>query len=506
MPKATIKDLLTDTIRLPSPPAIAVRILQAVKKDDFSFGELAAIIQSDPALTARILKVANSAFYSLPSKVNSIEKGLAVLGVNALKNIALSFVISSNMKEKGDGSFDFDFFWRRSITAGVAASLVASLVNHKDDDTFISALLQDIGIIILHLCRPDDYLKVLRDKKTTGKPVNVIEKEVFGFDHQAVGAELLKHWGLPESITGPIRYHHMNEEAPSGCKVQAGILLLSDKISSVYHGTRGAEKMRNIRDILAHDFSLDHADVESLVDAAASRSIEILSLFEVDPGTMKPFSQILQEANDELSSLNLSYEMLVMELKQAKEKAEKLAGDLKEANDRLREMVFRDSLTGLYNHRYFQELMDQELSRSQRYKRQLSLIMFDIDHFKKINDTFGHPRGDLVLKAVSGALKSKTRDSDILARYGGEEFALVLPETNLNGAIILAERCRKVVEQMDVLADGQTIKTTISVGVTTYGPETIPAGKSEIIDAADKALYNSKHGGRNQVSAVKLGR
>src|SRR5438093_12621019 len=128
--------------------------------------------------------------------------------------------------------------------------------------------------------------------------------------------------------------------------------------------------MRNIKDVLTQNFSLDQPDVESLVDSVASKSIEILSLFEVDPGKMKPFSQILQEANDELSSLNLSYEMLVMELKQAKEKAEKLASDLKEANDRLREMVFRDSLTGLYNHRYFQELMDQELSRSQRYKRQ----------------------------------------------------------------------------------------------------------------------------------------
>jgi diguanylate cyclase (GGDEF)-like protein len=501
----TVEDLLKDTIRLPSPPAIAVRILEAVKKDDFSFGELAAIIQSDPALAARILKVANSSFYFLPSKVSSIEKALAVLGVNALKNIALSFVISSSMKKQGERSFDFDFFWRRSITAGVAANLVGPLVNHHDDDTFITALLQDIGIIVMHLCRPDDYLRVLQDRKTTGNPVTVVENEVFGFDHQAMGAELLKLWGLPARITEPIRYHHLTQEVPTCCKVQAGVLRLSDKISSVYHGTRGAEKIRNIKDILSQDFSLDQLDVESLVDATANRSIEILSLFEIDPGKMKPFSQILQEANEELSSLNLSYEMLVMELKQAKEKAEELAGDLKEANNRLREMVFRDSLTGLYNHRYFQELMDQELSRSQRYKRQVSLIMFDIDHFKKINDTFGHPRGDLVLKAVGAAVKSKTRDSDILARYGGEEFALVLPETDLNGAVVLAERCRKVVEQMEVQADGQTIKTTISVGVTTYTPETTRVGKSEIIDAADKALYNSKHSGRNRTSVLKLG-
>jgi diguanylate cyclase (GGDEF)-like protein len=500
----TVEDLLKDTIHLPSPPAIAVRILDAVKKDNHSIGDLAAIIQSDPALTARILKVANSSLYSLPIKVSSIEKALPVLGMNSLKNIALSFVISNGMKRQGNGSFDFDFFWKRSITAAVASNLVASLVKHPDDDTFITALLQDIGIIVMHLCRPDDYLRVLQDKKTTRKSVEIVETEVFGFDHQAVGAELLKLWGLPENITMPIRYHQRNEQAPNGCKVQAGILLLSDKISSVYHGTRGTEKIRDIKDILQQDFNLDHPDVASLVDAVAHKTIEILSLFEVDPGNMKPFSQILQEANEELSSLNLSYEMLVMELKQAKEKAEKLAGDLKEANERLRELVCRDSLTGLFNHGYFQELMEQELSRSQRHQRQLSLIMFDIDHFKKVNDTFGHPRGDLVLKAVSKVIRGNTRDSDILARYGGEEFALVLPETDLNGAVVLAERCRKAVEQMEIQAEGQTLKATISVGVTTCPPGSARFGKAKVIDAADKALYNSKHTGRNRISVVKL--
>src|SRR5215471_18719052 len=186
MSTKTIEDLLKDTIRLPSPPVIAVRILDAVKKDDFSLGELAAIIQTDPALTARILKVANSSFYCLPHKASSIEKALSVLGMNALKNIALSFVIASGMKKPGDDNFDFDFFWKRSITAAVAANLVASLVNHRNDDTFITSLLQDIGVVIMYLCRPDDYLMVRQDKQISGLPIEVVERQVFGFDHQEV--------------------------------------------------------------------------------------------------------------------------------------------------------------------------------------------------------------------------------------------------------------------------------------------------------------------------------
>lgn len=114
---ARIEDMLHDQLRLPTPPAIAVRILDAVKRDDRSWAELAKIIQSDPELTAKILQIANSSYYSPSHKVSNIEKALAILGVSTLKNIALSFVICSGMKGHAAGSFDFDFFWKRAITA-----------------------------------------------------------------------------------------------------------------------------------------------------------------------------------------------------------------------------------------------------------------------------------------------------------------------------------------------------------------------------------------------------
>jgi diguanylate cyclase (GGDEF)-like protein len=193
-----------------------------------------------------------------------------------------------------------------------------------------------------------------------------------------------------------------------------------------------------------------------------------------------------------------------VELKQAKEKAEKFARELKEANEKLREMAFRDGLTGLYNHRYFQDLMDHELSRASRYKKAFALIMFDLDHFKKINDQYGHPSGDLVLKQVSQAVKNILRESDIAARYGGEEFAIVLPETEISGAAVVAERLRRAVEGLEILANGRRINTTISVGVTSYSVSQGKKEKSEILAAADHALYNSKNTGRNRISIINL--
>jgi diguanylate cyclase (GGDEF)-like protein len=276
-------------------------------------------------------------------------------------------------------------------------------------------------------------------------------------------------------------------------------------MSSVYHGTRSAEKFQDIEKILCGDYGVNEGDLESTIDSVANKSLEILSFFDIEPGNMKPFSQILQEANEELGKLNLSYEQLTVELKQAKEKAEKFAHELKKVNEQLREMAFRDGLTGLYNHRYFQDLMDNELSRSRRYKKPISLIMFDLDHFKKINDEYGHPVGDIVLEKVSRTIENTIRASDLAIRYGGEEFAIVLPETDLRGAAILAERLRKAVEQMEIDINGCRIDVTVSVGVTCYYPSTDKIEKSKIITEADNALYNSKNKGRNMISIHNSG-
>jgi diguanylate cyclase (GGDEF)-like protein len=496
----SIADFLKEEIRIPSPPSIAVRILDAVRIDGTSFDELSNIISTDPALAAKILMVANSSFYQMPRKIDSISKALTILGTNTLKNIALSFVIAKELRGASEGRFDFDFFWKRALTAAVSADILLPFISAKNEDLFVTALLQDIGIIIMYLCRADDYLKVLDEKRASSLAIEEAEKKVFGFDHQELGSEVIKSWGIPDTIYEPIRYHHRYNGIPENLQIASNILLLSDKMSSVYHGSHSAEKFQEIKNIICGDYGMGEDDLESTIDSVANKSVEMLSIFEIDPGNMKPFSQILQEANQELGKLNLSYEQLTVELKQAKEKAENFAQELKQANERLRDLAFKDGLTDLYNHRYFQDSIDHELSRALRYKKPFSLIMLDLDHFKKINDKYGHPMGDIVLKEVSKAIKNTLRDCDIAARYGGEEFAIVLPETELKGAAMVAERLRKVVESLKIAANDFCIRTTISVGVTSYLFASGKKEKSEIISEADNALYTSKNTGRNKTS------
>lgn len=162
------------------------------------------------------------------------------------------------------------------------------------------------------------------------------------------------------------------------------------------------------------------------------------------------------------------------------------------------EMVSRiDGLTQLFNRSHWQSRLSEEFSRAARYQTPLSLIMFDLDHFKKVNDTYGHLGGDAVLCAVSRVVKSSLRENDIAGRYGGEEFGIILPNTPEAGAMVVAERIRAAIEASPIPFEDREIKATSSLGVTEYRQGV--ADCEELIAQADAALYKAKESGRNRV-------
>jgi diguanylate cyclase (GGDEF)-like protein len=192
----------------------------------------------------------------------------------------------------------------------------------------------------------------------------------------------------------------------------------------------------------------------------------------------------------------------------AQQKAEEHLAEMEAMNRRLEEISVRDALTGLYNRRYFGDRLGHEFERSSRHGRPVALLMFDIDHFKRINDTYGHQTGDDVLRAVAQTLINQTRTIDVICRYGGEEFAALLPETPFDGALLLAERLREHVALMELKARAhdhgngpatdRPVRCTISVGLAMLDRETMKTPDS-LVAAADEALYVAKNGGRNRV-------
>jgi two-component system cell cycle response regulator len=177
-----------------------------------------------------------------------------------------------------------------------------------------------------------------------------------------------------------------------------------------------------------------------------------------------------------------------------------MAGDNIEANyhEEIYRLMTIDALTQTHNRRYFNDALEREFNRSLRYRRALSLLLFDIDHFKQVNDTYGHVAGDSVLRQLSLTVKPRLRAQDIFARVGGEEFCVLLPEVELPGARVAAEKVRKLVEAARFAVEDKTFGVTVSVGVTTFDARVTTPGA--LYEMADKALYAAKNGGRNRVS------
>lgn len=182
-------------------------------------------------------------------------------------------------------------------------------------------------------------------------------------------------------------------------------------------------------------------------------------------------------------------------------KIKTLQDSLKKSNQALMELSNTDPLTHLSNRRFLMKTLEKELQRCERSQKPMALIMVDVDHFKPVNDTYGHQQGDVVLQTLADQMKAHLRDYDLAARFGGEEFALVLPETALAEAVQVAERLRVAISELRIPTDHDEIRLTISLGVATYPHPKVRTVDNLILEA-DRALYNAKEKGRNRVETI----
>jgi diguanylate cyclase (GGDEF)-like protein len=216
-------------------------------------------------------------------------------------------------------------------------------------------------------------------------------------------------------------------------------------------------------------------------EGEASRKVEVFELGASDYVT-KPFD------NEELlARVRVHYRLKVLQ------------DELRDANKRLEALADTDGLTGLFNRRYFDGLLLRELQRTARYKTPVGVVLLDIDHFKQVNDTYGHAMGDEVLRNVAKVVMAGVRVTDSVARYGGEEIAIVFTQTPIQGVAEVTERLRVRLEQFEHVYDGNTVHRTASFGVGVFDGRGVPHTPRELVERADRALYHAKRSGRNRV-------
>jgi diguanylate cyclase (GGDEF)-like protein len=234
--------------------------------------------------------------------------------------------------------------------------------------------------------------------------------------------------------------------------------------------------------LIQHTIEISEGDMEAEDIDLGKRQDEIGIL-------AKHFNIMHHTIKRQIAELNAHREMLEQEVQERTK-------ELEEANKKLDLISRTDELTGLPNRRDMLRTIDNEIQRVTRTRKPFCFIFIDIDHFKNVNDTYGHACGDEVLKHVAATIRNLLRKYDVLARYGGEEFLTLLPETDLEGAKIAAERFRKTIEDTTVIFGKLSIKVTITLGVSQYDHA---LGADRSIQMADRALYEGKENGRNRV-------
>ncbi len=498
-----VLEIVLNSDELPTLSTVASRLISITAEEDTTISDIASLISKDISLSAKILKVVNSSFYSFPQQIGTIQQASSILGTNAVRSLVLSFSFLKPDQQSKDG-FDYATFWEKSLFEAVASRMLMTAVEAEDsEEGFVAGLLQNLGVLILARAFPAEYKTV--DQRVFEDDVDrcIAEKMAIGADHTYIASEVVKNWGFPDSLIEPLRFHHEPHKlrtTDSKLKQITEIVALSGILSTVYVAHKPDEVVSRFKLQAKRRLSITDKKLEDFLDRVHTEVEETAKFFDMTIINQKSVAEVLQIANAELSVLNLSYEQMNRSLVEKTVALEMLTVELEKKNKILEKLANVDGLTEAYNHRYFQNFLDREIKRADRNTYTLSVVMIDIDHFKKFNDTYGHQVGDYILRQFSDIARETLREYDLFARYGGEEFVMVLPETNAVDAETVAEKLRSIIASHTFENELETYHITASFGVADMTPSEDQFSKSDLIGFADEALYSAKKKGRNRVS------
>jgi len=484
---------------VPTLPVIAMKAMEIMNDENSSINDLSDLITKDASLTVKILKIVNSSIYSFDREVTNLSRALSVLGLNAIGNIVLS-VSAVNVLKGSENNYDFSKFLENSLFKAVTAKLIAQKIGYANiEEIFISGLLTDISFLFLVQNFKEDYM-MLSFSNSPIKEMLIKEIELFGLNHAEISSLILEKSNVPDILRLPVKYHHnlegISEVTDVAVKRAVKIVYCATKITELFYGrTNNIVTSKNeISDLL----DLEGVAFEQFLSSISDKVVETSEFFEFKDTAFPTYFEILEKANNQLVYLNIKYENILKELQIEQRKSNKFREKLQETNKKLLNLALKDPLTGAYNRRYINEILDGEIARVKRSGGHLVVLMCDIDHFKHVNDTYGHDNGDIVLKKVVNILKETLRKNDILARVGGEEFVVVCQSTNTDDGVFVAEKLRKAIEEATFsLTSGNDIGITMSFGVACYNTEL--KNVQNLLKLADNRLYDAKNTGRNKV-------
>jgi diguanylate cyclase (GGDEF)-like protein len=489
---------------IPAPPAALSKIIRVAGDPNGSLQELGIVCSKDAGLTVELLRLANSPRMGFADQVRNVPQAVVALGFRTVRAHAVTYAIRSAMASITVAGFDIGLFWEDSLRRAAAAQIIAEVIEYEDPfEAFALGLCQDLGSVLLALRLPhlSSAIQALRQKP--GQARVEAERVLAGRTHAEEFARSQMAKMLPEDLTKAIEHHHA-PVASGSSRVQAlsQLATAADLVADVIQAwpkevcVAAAEQCIGALGV--------KGSLSELLDKVSERMIELSHDLQVDIRPQPTLDEVVADAQLAVLQMSQEHEQEASRLEDLLRKQEEATRKLEAHNKKLLDMASKDPLTGLDNRRVFNRAMETEIDRVKRYSEPFSLIVVDVDHFKAVNDTYGHPAGDKVLKELAQRMLTALRDVDQVARLGGEEFGAILPSTSSTGARVAAERMRASVEAKPFYLDGVDLHVTISVGGVTVGKDTEVWDADDIFAEADKAMYQAKNKGRNQVRWGKI--
>lgn len=468
---------------------MAVRIVETSLSPTVSVRDLGKLAESDPGFAVRVLSLVNSAAWGSRVRVSDVAQAASLLGIRGLRNIGLSLALT-DMIPGGTGA---EALLVNSIRRAVAARMVAAAFGANNvDEYFTVGLFLEVGL----LARAREDLRAAAAVASWPALQRCTYERSLGLPpHPEHGAHIATEFRLSDEAIAAIEHHH-DRTPPT--TLPGKVAWLAERVAGVFEA---GDVLRNREEAMAaaSDCGLPAERITHILEALPDQVAAAATALARDIGPQPDLESLTTDARQNLVKLNMEYERVVRRLEQVIQEKEDLARKLADANAELSKLAGTDSLTELSNRRAFDDALRRDMARAQRYGEPISVLLMDIDHFKRINDTFGHPGGDRVLQYLGALLRNCLRAGDVAARYGGEEFALILPKTTQAGALTLAERLRRGIAAMEVPFGDSVIHATVSLGVAACD------GSCEaqvLVERADLALYSAKQRGRNRVVAA----
>ena len=606
--------------KLPSPNGVALAIMDLWDDEHTSVDQLAHLVQADPALSGRLLKLANSA--ALGSRpVTSITEAIVKVGMKTVGQLAVAFSLID--KEHGGHckSFDYALFWSHSLFMALICRELGRLTGvAPPEDLFSCALMSRIGLLAFATIYPQEFSDLLDSEPTD---LQDAERKKFGFDHSELSGEMLADFGVPAVLADPARYHE--NPAASGfadgtrpaklalllslgyrlseTMMKSGLDRTGKFIRTLPHSRRlglsadqifqvarqsvsewrewskmfelpcqlvdeagntnadanerkgKARPDRGIKALLISRDGMDHplkdalsevdvetaffSDQKEMLRSALRTRPQLIIIDEYDDKDKRRdklcrmirstewgkavYMMSVVDSNDtqgiaeafragvdaciptqigpeELSArLSAVRRLFDLQMKWQNDRADlrSIANELALSQRRMEVLSLTDHLTGLPNRRSAIAAMQQAWNLSEQSEMPMSVITIDIDHFKKVNDTFGHAAGDKVLIDVAKVLREDIRQGEGVFRMGGEEFLLLSSSADIKHLIVAAERLRRRIAGLRIAHEEQQLQVTVSIGLAQR--EQAHAHFDSLLISADKALYRAKETGRNRI-------